>query len=239
VPVIPVPAPADADGFPCADWTTVEEVQACPPGDKLDPAVIEAQIPVASEVLFNLNKRRYPGECTTTQTLCSTCRCRATCCCEPKEAVRLPGRYPALEVSSVIVDGVLLDPSAYILLNGRWLTRIDGGRWPRCNDVTDADSFEVEWVFGRAVTPGGRNAASKLVAEMGAACSNLDCQIPQRVTTIQREGVTYTIIDSFNMLTEGRTGVYEVDLWLIADQYGRTSIGGGVDPAARESAWST
>lgn len=234
---MPDPGAGLGGGEPCEDWTSVEEVQTCPPGDKLDAGAIGLQIPVASEIMFKLSGKRYPGMCTAVRSICLPCiGCdNAPCTCTPRARFRLPGRYPSWEATRVTIDGVDLDPAAYKVWNRRDLVRLDGNPWPRCVDLSVPEAFEVEWVYGRDVPPGGRNAATKLTAEMAAACSDADiaCQLPQHITQVVREGVTYTIIDSMKMLDEMRTGLYEVDLWLAADKIGKSSPAGGIDPAAR------
>ena len=45
---------------------------------------------------------------------------------------------------------------------------------------------------------------------------NADCDLPERVTSITREGVTMALIDPQEFIQEGRTGLYTVDLWLNA-----------------------
>jgi hypothetical protein len=41
-----------------------------------------------------------------------------------------------------------------------------------------------------------------------------DCALPQRVTSISRQGVSYTLLDSQDFIDDLRTGVYAVDLFL-------------------------
>jgi hypothetical protein len=55
---------------PCADWTTVDAVKACGCPD-LDDAVVQAAIEVASSVLYNWSKRRFPGICEDTVRPCA------------------------------------------------------------------------------------------------------------------------------------------------------------------------
>ena len=40
------------------------------------------------------------------------------------------------------------------------------------------------------------------------------CLLPDRVTSISRQGVSFTILDPQNFLKEGRTGLYNVDLFI-------------------------
>jgi hypothetical protein len=41
-----------------------------------------------------------------------------------------------------------------------------------------------------------------------------DCALPQRVTSISRQGVSYTLLDSQDFIDDLRTGLYAVDLFL-------------------------
>ena len=40
------------------------------------------------------------------------------------------------------------------------------------------------------------------------------CELPQRVTSVSRQGVSYTILDNQEFIDELRTGLYEIDLFL-------------------------
>ena len=41
-----------------------------------------------------------------------------------------------------------------------------------------------------------------------------DCALPQRITSISRQGVSYTLLDSQDFIDDVRTGLYAVDLFL-------------------------
>jgi hypothetical protein len=41
-----------------------------------------------------------------------------------------------------------------------------------------------------------------------------ECALPQRITSVSRQGVSYTILDQQDFLDELRTGIYEIDLYL-------------------------
>jgi hypothetical protein len=41
-----------------------------------------------------------------------------------------------------------------------------------------------------------------------------DCMLPQRITSISRQGVSYTLLDSQDFIDDVRTGVYAIDLFL-------------------------
>lgn len=210
---------------PCEPWATWEEVVACTTADldALDSAARESAIDQASAILFDLTGRVYPGICETTRSLCYGCaRCYPSCCsCEPVHGIDLGPAWPVWGAWDVVVDGETLGVDAYRVIDRRWLTRIDGQSWPSGADVEEADSFRATWAYGRAVPPGGRKAAATFAAQIALACSGRACELPQRVTQVQREGVSYTILDSMNMIQEGRTGLPMVDLWVVADAKGR------------------
>jgi hypothetical protein len=148
-----------------------------------------------------------------------TCgRCGELCSCSGgTEELRLPG--PVASVEEVLIDGVALDPGAYRVDNRSLLVRTDGGGWPGCQDmsapVTDLGTWQVSYSHGTAVPPGGQLAAGVLACELAkGATGDKSCALPQRVQTISRQGVTMTLLDSFNELNQGRTGVWLVDSWV-------------------------
>lgn len=124
----------------------------------------------------------------------------------------------------VWIDGKLLSEDA-LQLYGNRLMRIDGGRFPDCQrldlpmrqlgtDNTAEGTFGIVYWRGQPVPTGGKRAVALLACELWKACKGGDCKIPARVTTIEREGVSYKLIDPQDFLTRGRTGITEIDLWL-------------------------
>lgn len=149
------------------------------------------------------------------------CGCVGTCSCAETgpTSLRLPG--PVVEVVSVTIDGVALPSSAYQVLYGRNLVRLDGDVWPACQnllaDATQEGTFEVVYRRGVEVPTGGQIAAGVLACELAkAACQDGTCQLPQRVQTVTRQGVTVGIVDAFQGLTDGRTGIWLIDAWVAA-----------------------
>lgn len=224
-------AVADNTG-PCEQWATWDEALGCgsltiPVGDPdPTPGQIDVWLDQATEIMYLLSGSQYPGICEATRSLCfACCGCYpAMCSCDPYPSVDLGGRFPVWGAWDVYVDGVLLDPSAYEIQGKRWLVRKDGQVWTNSgwNFGQDPTGFRVSWAYGRRPPAGGRAAAAKLALEIARRCvGDKTCALPSRVTNINREGVTFTVLDSMKMLQEGRTGVYEIDLWLMADQQGR------------------
>lgn len=228
--------PLPAEG-PCEPWCSWAQVMACGDGlTETNPAaeVQTSVIAQASEIIYNLSERRYPGECETTRSVCLRCRGCATspCCCRPRERLDLGLDYVS-GVSEVVIDGEVLDPESYRVDSFRWLVRLDGETWPRCADLTEPDAFQVTWTYGRAIPIGGQLAAAALARELALPCVGGKCQIPQHVTSVTRDNVTYTILDSLRIFTEGRTGVGIADLWLGSLKVADHAPGGIFDPGAK------
>lgn len=248
-PVDVPPAPRSA--VLCAPWATFADVPAAWRDVETEDEWTRDLL-VASEILFYLSGRRfYGGGCTETVTLRSRPSAPGEgtwpyegswgdCACwtsgtwldgwlfpprtwmgrhyEPF-AIRLP-RAPVTAVTSVLVGGVAL--TAWRLARSGFLERTDGQPWAVCGDAT-----VVDYQFGIAPPESGVQAAVQLAYEMALArIGSSDCQLPQRVQSLTRQGVTMTILDPQEFLSDGRTGLYSVDLFLSAiNPHGRGQRG--------------
>lgn len=139
----------------------------------------------------------------------------------PVVAPRLPADCEGDDLVTVWVDGIPLDADAVRVQAPNVLLRVDGFRFPQCQDLSaayDAEgAFAVEYWRGTPVPSGGVMAVSKLACEIYKACVRDDsCALPARVRTVQREGITYDMVDSLELIGEGRTGLTEVDMWVSA-----------------------
>ncbi len=143
-----------------------------------------------------------------------------TGCCGPT-AIGL-GRSPISEIEWVQINGEEIDPSEYRVDDGKWLVRqtcCDG--WPTCQDLScplgDPCTFGVNFTFGQDPPKAGAQAALILAAEFYRdATPGLTCRLPQRITSITRQGVSFAIMDPQTFLSQGRTGLYQVDLFISA-----------------------
>jgi hypothetical protein len=146
---------------------------------------------------------------------CGVCVSRR-CACARVSQIVLPN-HRIRSVREVKIDGVVLDPSAYRLA-GRRLIRMDGGAWPRCQADDAADdavgSWSVEYVYGRPVDEGGQIATGVYACEIAKSLSGNECELPQRVQTVSRQGVTIGFVDPMDFLSQGLTGLYVVDSWI-------------------------
>lgn len=145
------------------------------------------------------------------------------CSCKPRCEVWLPG--PVHQVLEVIQDGVEVDPSAYKVDNGRWLVRIDGECWPDyANLSTDDDRFEVLYVRGEEVPKILEDAAGIVACEFAKSFKNQDCRLPARMTSLTRQGVSMSALDTDSLVRRGFTGIPEVDQVIFAvNPYGLKS----------------
>lgn len=131
----------------------------------------------------------------------------AAACCTPAR-VRLPDTC-ARTVVRVLERGAERPPTAYRLDRNGWVTDLTGRGWWPCGQ-----GIEFTYTTGCPPPPGGVEAARVLAVELGRARAGQPSQLPARVTSLVRQGVTIGVLDSFTYLDKGRTGVYAVDLWL-------------------------
>lgn len=145
-------------------------------------------------------------------------------CCPPIR-VRLP-HAPVASVDAVEIGGQVRDPSSYRLADGRWLEDRTGRGWPTCDP-----GVLVTYTAGADPPDAGRWAARQLALQFGyARVGDPRCALPRNVTAIARQGVTQSFTPAAELISQGLTGLPEVDLWL-----------GSVNPGGRRhrpSSWS-
>lgn len=152
----------------------------------------------------------------------NVCGCGAStdCSCGPLSEIVLP-MSPVVAVSGVILDGVELEQGTDYRVDGRRLVRLGGESWPTCQNMAVAPdapgAFAVVFSWGVPVDYLGEVAAGELACEIAKAMTNdSSCRLPQRASSVSRQGVTITMLDPQEFLSEGRTGLYLADLWLAA-----------------------
>lgn len=140
------------------------------------------------------------------------------CSCEPACQIWLPG--PVTSITSVIEDGVLIDPSGYRVDNRQWLVRTTPGEcWPQCQDYNldaglglfNPNTLVVSYTRGETVPQALLDAAATLACEYAKACIGSPCRLPARVSTVARQGVQLTFTNIDQLLDRGFTGLPEVD----------------------------
>lgn len=131
---------------------------------------------------------------------------------------------PIAEVTELVIDGVIIDPSAYDVVNYRQLRRIDGGSLPCTNDFTldsapggDVGTWQITYTYGRGPGTGGEIAVARYACELAKLWCNAadeNCRLPYRIQNIVREGMSMSFIDPSLFLKQGMTGIPEVDQWV-------------------------
>lgn len=126
----------------------------------------------------------------------------------PSTRLRLRGR-PVVRIHEIRDrSGKIIDPSKYYLVDHSTIQARAGFAWTPCN-------IEITYSYGSPPPASGKAAARVLATEFIKAWSgDSDCQLPQRITSVSRQGVSYTILDSQDFIDELRTGLYVVDLFL-------------------------
>lgn len=134
----------------CSQWASIDEL--CEPCNSYgwDPVVLDRMIAVATDLLYELSGRRFPGACLGVVRPCARrspslpklghevsvegwtwnrawgyCGCNRSrqCGCTRLSEVTLGG-YPVVAIGEVLVDGVALDPSLYRVDDHRYLVRL-------------------------------------------------------------------------------------------------------------------
>jgi len=126
----------------------------------------------------------------------------------PESRIRLRGR-PVTKIHAIRNRlGDIIDPSNYYLVDHSTIHIKAGTPWTPCNT-------EVTYSYGTPVPIAGKMAARKLAIEFCRLWNGDEmCELPQRVTSVSRQGVSYTILDNQEFIDELRTGLYEIDLFL-------------------------
>lgn len=204
-------------GGPCSLWASVEEVAACCGDLSTDESIYEDALAAASQLLFELTLRRFSGSCQSTARPCrDSCSCWSAqrlayagggsraifwdgaswqgvdCGCGCLSQVKLAG-YPVRSIVEVKIDGAVLSPSLYRLVERRYLTRLGGERWPACQDLslpdTEPGTWSVTYEHGSDPPMAGRMAAAELACQLYRACAGEECALPSGVTRISRQGI--------------------------------------------------
>lgn len=197
----------------CQDATDMEED---------DPAVLDA-IADASLVLYYLTGKQFAGTCTTTvRPACLKGGC--VCGCSPRQ-VNL-GIWPVTELISVRYGGTLYEDAdatdLFHINDFHYIARNDGelflsgNQWAVAGSAEDNETngnvFEVTVSHGLKIPRLLTRATRALACQFVSACADRPCKLPERVTSVVRQGISMDIANVADMLKDGRTGIYEVDL---------------------------
>lgn len=248
----------------CSDWCEPEDLEACPTCD-LDGYTdeqIATAITYASWWLFRASGRRWPGVCEDTVNPCLGVNCwpngrmyvdgwgypsipyhtragwmNAWCgdCCY-LDCLFLPG--PIVSITEVIVDGEVLDPSAYMVKGWAQLCRVDGLRWPVGTNPADGD-FQITWERGRQNPPETVPLAALLACARLPVlfCGGADCD-DNPIGGVEQISADGTTVNLASLQPTGETptisGIAIIDEWVRSvNPYGRQRRASVADPLAR------
>lgn len=142
--------------------------------------------------------------------------CPGTCSCSEVSEFVLPS--PVHAIVDISIDGVPMPTGSYRLDNNRIVVRTDGDRWPLCNDLSVNDGEPGTWTitatFGEPVPDGARLAMGELICEIIRGATGGDCRLPAGITQLIRQGVTIQFPDVGELFSQGRTGLYLVDMFI-------------------------
>ena len=196
---------------------------------RYDPRADEA-ITAASQVLWSLSGRKFSGSHNVTefydvrhglgwvdrynflraQALFQVSDRDIVICSNCGYPHRMRLRHqPVQRILAVEINGESVPSSDYVLLNHSTL----GLPFNRLACI--AMCARVTYIWGVNPPAGGRAATVKLAEQLLFSWTGSDeCRLPQRVTNITRQGVSWTILDPQDFLNDGRTGIFEIDLFL-------------------------
>jgi hypothetical protein len=173
--------------------------------------------------MFYLTGKQFYGTCLrTVRPACHEGQCG--CGCTPYQ-VGL-GLWPVTELNSVRYEGVTYTGTdltdTFHVNDYRFIARNDGAAFVNGNPWAVAAStednadngyvFEVTFSHGLSVPRLVTRATRALACELVSACCGQDCKLPGRTTAVQRQGVSMEMASVTDLLKDGRTGIYEVDL---------------------------
>lgn len=247
-------APMRAVG-PCTDWCGTQDVVACFPETTGGGGCLISAVQMASEVLYELSGRQFPGWCQSVIRPCQNSGCfggplgqqfldrghvvwsgsgwrgyqdEPCACGQWIQKVLLPG--VAQEVVEVLIGGQTVDPSSYRLDPDSQLIRTDGNAWPICQNMALAGdqpgTFQITYAHGYQPPEVGKRAAAQLAREFWLACSGQACSLPSGVVEIVRQGIRITRAAS--LFKDGATGLAMVDTFIAA--YGNKPSGFVMSP---------
>lgn len=143
-----------------------------------------------------------------------SCNCQNECSCTRLSEVNLPD--PVCSITEVLIDGAVVNPTTYRVDNFRKLVRLGSDVWPRCNDLTKEDTelgtWSVALTYGRQPPELALLAAAEMACEIIKHASGQTCKLPQRVSSVTRQGISVSFLDDMQFLDKGLTGLYFVDL---------------------------
>lgn len=217
------PPPAAGPG----DWGVTWGTLISPPASITDPAHQQLILAASITACWYLTGKQFGRHSTGPLRPCLQCRHGrgGRCGCHYYDRIDLdpsggagpgPQDAPVIAINSVKVAGVELDPATdYGIANWRWLDRTPSGtRWPACQDHgADVPPLELDWDYG--VVPDENltlSGVGVLVTQLAKAVKHEPCDLdPSVVQAVQREGISFVLVNPGKAWEKGYTGNSVVD----------------------------
>lgn len=176
-------------------------------------------IQIASEILRRLTGGTY-GPCRRVVRPCQPDRgwpCEGICGCGPLCTVTLPAYTSRIE--TVLRDGNEIC-DGWRLYDYSLLVMPKGQCFPACQRLDLPLSAPGTWgiVYWEGLpidgNPAAIRAVTRLAVEIWKDCNGGECALPERVTQVTREGVTYSFEETDGLASIGRFGIAAIDGWL-------------------------
>lgn len=225
----------------CEAFAGPLDVINAPGGCPFDPVAddIQAWIDMASDIMFQLTGGRVHGECTAIVYPMTDHNCfdvygirRSSSYWTdgwlggtiihtgPELADRFGGRRPVrlagpnTTVIDVVIDGVTLAASEYILVNGVYLIR-RAGSWPTLNDITQVSgtgTWTIHYTWGDPISLLMRDACVELAIDLAKASGvGAASGFGAGVVAANVQGVQLTIEELVQQYSDGRQNVPTLD----------------------------
>lgn len=118
---------------------------------------------------------------------------------------------PVRIIEDVSLGNQLLSPDQYELRNNSFIVRKDKLPWI----MFPQQEISVSYKYGTPPPSAGRRAAIRLANELiWFESDDSNCSLPERVASINRQGVQYTMLDPQDFIDRGKTGIYEIDMFI-------------------------
>lgn len=232
MPVVVVPTLLDPATDACAEmWADPADVaglimstcEACQEGgitaDEATAATIEA-----TYVLWNLSGGKFHGyQCWTEDYLLSPGQPKFNFLKGPVDEIL---SIETMTGSSISGDSAPLDGWTW---DGSYVHLADcmSGETPwtkLCNTCTNV-KVRVRYRIKPNLAVGADRATKTLATEFWKARAGQKCSLPDRITSVTRQGVSWTVLDPQDFLSYGRVGIGPIDGWLaVVHRQGGTRV---------------
>lgn len=120
---------------------------------------------------------------------------------------------PVRRIIEVVERGQVLPEGSYSLRERAFIRKRNGMYW----SMSPRDELEVTYEYGALPPRMGVDEAIKLADQfMLYEQGSDDCILPDNVTSVERQGVSITVLDPSEIIQSGYTGIRSVDMFIKA-----------------------